>query len=534
MIPRKLVALGIDAPNHKLLAQWMNGGLLPNLEYFRRAGISGAFTHTKKYRNERCWQVFSQGQTSEHTGYHFDPASYDFRFLSLHEGAVRPFYALPPPLRVCTFDALGPIPRAGDGWHISGWGSELNSTPSVSYPPKLISDLIATFGHYPVTRDAFKVRNQTNGQWEESTALPNLNDANALRKLQCHLIAAVKTRGSICEYLLKAQLWDLFLGVFCEAHTANHLLWHCSEPYPVSTSINGGTHALLPVYQAIDEQIGRLVAQFKDSHHFLLFTLDETGPNTMDVPTMALLPELMYRWNCGEGLLVGEDTCKDHSAQTVHSQEHWKEYLWRLVSDRGQQLLESPLQQQRRGDPLSWNPANWYRPLWPTLRAFALPSASDGHIRLNVAGREAKGLVSPENFGVTVDNIVQMLERCTDPLSGQAAVANIIRTRQSAFERSEIEPDIIVSWTTTQPLNALAEKYIGQIGPLPFFRSGGHLNHGETIHNEFFALGPNLPKGQRMETGQLCDLPATILSLIAPALAARLPGNSLIPRGLNA
>jgi predicted AlkP superfamily phosphohydrolase/phosphomutase len=47
----------------------------------------------------------------------------------------------------------------------------------------------------------------------------------------------------------------------------------------------------------------------------------------------------------------------------------------------------------------------WYQPAWPRMEAFALPSFSEGYVRLNVRGRERDGIVDPADFGRTADEV---------------------------------------------------------------------------------------------------------------------------------
>jgi len=52
-------------------------------------------------------------------------------------------------------------------------------------------------------------------------------------------------------------------------------------------------------------------------------------------------------------------------------------------------LVSNQLKQQ--SDYLFYQPAIWYKPFWPQMKAFALPSFSEGYIRINLQGREPEG-----------------------------------------------------------------------------------------------------------------------------------------------
>ena len=53
-----LVALGIDAPNTVLLDTWIASGDLPVLQRLQAEGATARYSHTKQFRNERCWDLF--------------------------------------------------------------------------------------------------------------------------------------------------------------------------------------------------------------------------------------------------------------------------------------------------------------------------------------------------------------------------------------------------------------------------------------------------------------------------------------------
>ena len=55
--------------------------------------------------------------------------------------------------------------------------------------------------------------------------------------------------------------------------------------------------------------------------------------------------------------------------------------------------------------PLGAQPPMWYLPAWPTMRAFALPSFSEGYVRINVKGRDAAGIVEPADYDRVYDEI---------------------------------------------------------------------------------------------------------------------------------
>lgn len=178
---------------------------------------------------------------------------------------------------------------------------------------------------------------------------------------------------------------------------------------------------------------------------------------------------------------------------------------------------------------MSWNPANWYRALWPAMRAFALPSVADGYIRLNVEGRERRGVVPPAEYQDLLDELSKRLTQVVNPATGKALVKEVIQIRRHPEERSEIPPDLVVVWEDLPPACALDSPDLGRIGPLPYFRSGGHVAHGADIENLLVARGPVFEPGSTAGPGHLLDVPATILDLMDAPRPFGMPGRSLVP-----
>jgi hypothetical protein len=107
------------------------------------------------------------------------------------------------------------------------------------------------------------------------------------------------------------------------------------------------------------------------------------------------------------------------------------------------------------------------------MPAFALPSFYDGRIRLNVAGREAKGTILPADYGEAMDGIEKLLRDCRDLRTGLPVVREIYRA--SADDPMGVPTsngDMEVLWDG-EP-QGFSHSDLGVIGPVPYRRTGGH------------------------------------------------------------
>lgn len=533
MTAHRVVALGIDAPNSEQFDRWLAAGEMPNIASIAERGVTARHSHVKRYRNERCWSLFLSGKDSEATGAYFDPATYRYGHVSVQREPLPLFYALGDGARVCQFDFPAPLNHEVEGAQVSGWGSELNASVQASDPPGLIEELIARHGPDPKMATGFDVNDPASGKAARSFRNPNLYRPDGLRDYSRFLDVAVERRTEICLDLLSREPWDLFLALFVESHTANHLFWHAGRDYPLPSPLDAGEDPLLAVMRKIDDGVGRIAETLPAETVLAVFTVDDTAQNMMDVPSMALLPELLFRWNFpGQAALAEGRPGEPLGPPRTDFADHWKHEAWKLATAEGRNVLRSPASLEAEGEALNWNPAIWYQDLWPTMRAFALAPVSDGYVRINVAGREAHGTVTPEDYDAVLSELTALIQGLTDPRTGRGVVERIERTRADPMDSPDIPPDLIVCWRSDAPFDAVESPQFGRIGPLPFFRSGGHRAHGSRIDNVLFARGPGIAPGSTAEPGRLEDVPATLLALMGAEPRYPMDGQPLFAAGV--
>jgi hypothetical protein len=168
-----------------------------------------------------------------------------------------------------------------------------------------------------------------------------------------------------------------------------------------------------------------------------------------------------------------------------------------------------------------WNPAIWYRPWWPQMPAFVLPSFADAHIRLNVVGREASGVVAPEDYLRVCDDVEQFLRGCLSGRTRRPVIADVWRPRAAdPFDPDAPDADLVVSFS--EDADALEHPEVGSVGPMPVPRTGGHSNRGFALF-----VGPGIGAGHERD-GRLVDLPATLLTLADASPTRAMDGTPLV------
>lgn len=319
-------------------------------------------------------------------------------------------------------------------------------------------------------------------------------------------------------------------------------MWHLSQTdHPLYNLIGAGDPGdrMLEVFKAVDRAIGEILASAPEDAHVLVFAAHGMGPNVLDVPSMTFLPEFLYRYSFPGKVGIADGKigtplqppileCQKNSWlwevwSTKHDSNPLRKWLRRnapyrlfkrlepFLGSSSQPDLISPFKLLEQGDPLYFQPATWYKPCWSKMTAFAIPSFSEGYIRLNVKGREAHGIVSPSDYEAVCDDICQKLNQLIDGRTGKPMVKEIIRIRQAAGDRDVRLPDadLVVLWKDDCPTDVVESPEFGRIGPVPHFRAGSHIPDGFLI-----AQGPGIEANSTLPAHSALDLTPTILSLM--------------------
>ena len=176
---------------------------------------------------------------------------------------------------------------------------------------------------------------------------------------------------------------------------------------------------------------------------------------------------------------------------------------------------------------LFFHPTVWYSAHWPAMRAFALPSFSEGYVRINLRGREAAGLVAPDEYEAVCNEVTAHIRALTNARTGKPLAKEVVRVRQSAFDRDPKLPDadLIISWHD-EPADVVESPSFGRIGPVPYGRTGSHVNRGFVL-----AEGPGIEPGSTLPEGRVIDVAPTLLSLLGAPVPEYMEGKPLLRLG---
>lgn len=540
---KPVIAIGLDAADPLLLETWMSQGYLQNLKQLREQGAYGNLTNIEYYKAETPWTTFLTGCLPAKTGY-WSPfklieGTYKIEELEAYNfQEYKPFYALGEKYRVAAFDIPQSIlTERVNGLQVLAWGAHSPQTPSHSLPTQLLNDINHRYGKHPALH-------KDHGDWW---------DKEYLTRLQAALVSGIQRRVSICKDFLKQEPWHLFLTIFSETHSAGHDLWYLSQsdhPLHQYAKKNGSVDPMLTVFEAVDRAIGDILTEAPENAYIVVFAAHGSGNNTTDVSSMLFLPEFLYRFSFPGKVAIASGKLGTSTALVTNpKRKTWTGEIWERkyesnpikqilrnklptkfypyldrVFGCGNLDLRSPERLRQQGQSLFWQPTMWYSSLWSQMKAFALPSFSEGYIRINLQGREPNGIVLPEKYDALCEELTQELSQLTNPRNGESVVKKVVRTRQKATDSDPKLPDadLVVIWAE-QPADVVDHPQFGRIGPVPYRRTGSHRARGFiTIKGKGITPNSTLPEGHAV------DLAPTILELMSAPIPNYMDGKPII------
>jgi predicted AlkP superfamily phosphohydrolase/phosphomutase len=471
MATPKLVLLGIDAADSRIVRQWAGEGRLPTLADLLASGVVAPVETPVAVLEGGIWPtLLTSSSPATHGMFSYQnvkPGTYDLELaMPADRLPVPPFWAHMSQAgrRVAAIDVPFARPlEEMNGIQITNWGSHDSwSWPRSSCPPALIQDVVRRFGEHPVVQcDA-----------------PGRSSAD-FETLRAGLLEGVARKVQLLRHYLTAEAWDFFFGVFSESHCAGHQLWHLMDPHHPRHDVAAPStlrSAMLDVYRAIDTGLGELLRDLPADVHVVVMLSHGMGPFYAGAH---LLDTVLERLGL-KGSAAAAATSPGRDSYAIRGIRGVLWNLRHLVPRRARQLLKKRVPNVPRA---LWDLTHVHPNLWtPGMRAFTVPSHNmTGAIRLNVVGRELAGVVAPgREYEELCDELIGALKELENPDTGRPAVQWVTRARD-LFEGPRLDhmPDLFVEWDHSTPINAVHSPRIGTVsgvflGP----RSGDHRGEG--------------------------------------------------------
>ena len=453
----KVMMIGIDAGDIDYIQTSLDK--LPNL---RRLFTDGALSRLRscgEVMSASVWPTFYTGTLPGEHGYYFpmqwDPSTMRLRRVASDWLYCEPFwYELARQgLLVTALDVQMAFPsRIARGVEVINWGGQSFASLDCNRP-ELARDILHRFGKHPMGPD-----------------IPLLKGRARLEHMRKDLLTGVRLRGELSRWLLQQTEWRLFITVFTECHRAGHYFW----PDPDAHASNVPENALLDVYQAVDKEVGSLLASVNLHETIVMvFALHGMGPNDSQAHFM---PQIMDRINAAFGVkgMAAVGPCRQ--------QRSLMRVLREGLPSRVQEIVAYSVPEAVR----DWVTSRAFGGLdWDRTPGFALPSGGEGYIRFNLAGREKQGMF-PEGGELHYSYLERVKEEFLSlKVTGtdiSLAKEVIFLTERFSGSRNQYLPDVIVLWQKLTPARAIHSPRLGSfIGELATGRGGNHRSDGFAV-----------------------------------------------------
>ncbi|UCF95103.1 MAG: hypothetical protein JSW39_13450, partial [Desulfobacterales bacterium] len=249
-------------------------------------------------------------------------------------------------------------------------------------------------------------------------------------------------------------------------------------------------------------------------------SVDGVGPNYAGCH---LLPEVLSKLNLYAE--AGDQNTPDSSRQRVKSSrkslmKSLRDLIPYNIRREVSRLLPRHLQHQLS---MKWVSTNID---WERTKAFCIPNANEGYIRINLQGREPKGTIPAGFYG---DFCKELQDRCrelSNPINKLLAVRQVVCSHQ-IFEGDRLAslPDIVINWDfDAQVLNQLYSETCGIVEGVAGYQTEPYYTGNHRPAAFFIARGPTIGETGIAKGGHIVDIVPTLLALMEVKIPDGLDG----------
>ncbi len=491
----KVLVIGVDAAEPTLLEEMMAAGELPNLTALRSRGLHGGVQNPIGFEAGAVWPTFhtgkNPGKQQQYDGLRkFNPQTYDFDWYQGDQIKSDYIwqYLSKQGKRCAVIDApYCQIDPNLNGIMILDWGAHVPAKGQgmefVTHPPELAQEVLDLVGPDP-----------TGGIACDDRLLESIQDHVAFRDMYMDRLLK---KGKLSAHLLAKGGWDYFETVFTDCHCIGHRLWHVNKPdHPAYSNKLEETMGdpIREAYALLDKSIGIILDQVDERTMTLLFISHGMG----------------HHYTATEIL----DRALTNIENNVQSdgEKSFKETMrgiWHLVPVETRAKLR-PIKKYFNGT-LAPKYAE-FSGNRETRRFFEVfVNNRTGGVRINLKGREAKGIVDPNDYDALLDEISRDLLDIVNVETGEPLVQEIIKTKEMyGGDFIDTLPDLLVTWNREKPIHVIQSEKIGTIRRA--FLDGRTGDH--TPFGMFMAAGAGIDQLKLNERAEAIDFFPTLAAQI--------------------
>lgn len=507
-MPSRVLFLGICAASRDLLLEWSKQGVLPNYESAMKRGLTGFVESMPGLYVGATWPSFASSVSPARHGRHYieqlEPGTYQIVRNPKGEGIRRePFWSALS--RAGRKMAIFDVPHSKVAADINGiqvveWGAhDGDYGRMVSSSPELHLEIESVVGPNPAPRSCDGRKNP-----------------QEFADFRDRLVASATLRADLTSHFLERADWDFFAQVWTESHCAGHQCWHLHDrSHPrYDTAMAGSVgDPIRDVYVAIDEAIGRVLANVDPATTVIMFTGHGMGAK---YDAQFFLEEMLLR--LGYAHPPNAQVVRKTEA-SISKHRHMDDLLgfgWRCMPPVLRRMAQ-PVRASVRRLMEETRPTRLSVIDFASSECFAVKNNSaHGGIRVNLAGREPGGKVQPgSEYDAFCQRLVSDIEEIINLDTGEPVADRVFRT-DSVYSGEYLNylPDILIEWNQRSPVFSVGSDRIGRLdGVDPYTRTGDHRKGGI-----FVAIGPNIRPGLLDHAVDVTDFGPTIARLLGVPL----------------
>lgn len=486
MTPR-LLLIGIDAGDLRFIRSHAES--LPTLRRFCDEGRC-IETQSPVGLSGSVWPTFYTGTPpGEHGIYQhlvWDAEKMGLRLIAPDWCGHRPFWAdlEEQGHQVVVMDV--PYSFAGHlkhGVEIVDWGTQGQTQPFFCNDRDLSKRILREFGTSPIGRET-----------------PVHKNRRQLDKVRRSLIASARKKAELTQALMRELDWDVFLTVFAETHRGGHALFG-AEGDPASE-----TTPLLDVYRAVDEAVGQLL-KCVDLSETTVMAFAVHGMTRDDAQSHIVRP-LLDRVNkrfMEEHFGVNPEVARGGGFVRA-LRRSVPSTLQLAAGELAPDAVRRWVVERELVGGLDWS----------RTPGFALRTDIRSELRLNLCGREARGIVEPQSkeHRAYVAAVRQAFGPLRNAETGALLVDEVVDIRDLYPGRAaEALPDLVITWHREAAARKLVCPSFEPIELTPVgARGGDHTDSGFAL-----LMGPAAEYGELPPLKETHDYAGFIGGLLAPS-----------------
>ena len=453
---RRVLAIAVDAAEPTFVRHLIDRGEMPALKSLLSSGRWLRVKSPAGVGSASVWPTFIAGQSPQVHGI-YGEWLWDASTMSLsryHSNHVIPFWKglVESGVSVGVMDVpFMPLIGLSNGFEISEWGPHDIVDIQTTISPDSIANVVEKFSPHPL---------------QTHVEISGPHDYEGLEKVGNACLHGVTARGNLTRALLAEAKPQLALIGFSEIHHSAHYLWHKVEPdhsaYKEFGALTTTRPAMLDIYRELDRQIAELMSTVTPETSVMVFSLHGMRPAHGT-------PSFLAPWLCELGFARLLDwrtqSWRDRARSCFanlkrHSPAAFKKFYYKMAPRSLTYQLALPTILPRYD--------------WEHTRAFALPTDQHGWIRINLIGREARGIVPADRYEETCEQLDHALRGLRSD-QGDLLVQDVVRTAPNIDAAMDQRlPDIVVHWSDAvfpAPLRIAGcnvkteptgQKYVGQ------------------------------------------------------------------------